>query len=228
MKTQEKRVQLPAAIEDYLKTIYILAQEESPVTTSKVAEAREIKPSSVTSMVQRMEKMGYVHYQKHRGVTLTNAGKKIALEMIRHHRIIELYLTQELGFGWEEVHEQAEVLEHVISEELEARMAAVLGNPTRDPHGEPIPTLDGEIQTLSTIPLRALKNGQTGQVIRIGDDTNSELLRYLAEIGIVPDTLITLKKIDPFDGPLTVIIDNAEHIVGHKVAGLVHITLQEA
>ena len=125
------------AIEDYLKTIYTLAEVESPVSTSRIADARQVKPGSVTSMLRRLSSLNLVNYEKHYGVTLTENGEKIALEVIRHHRLLELYLMEALGFGWDEVHEQADLLEHVISEKLEERIAAALGYPTLDPHGDP-------------------------------------------------------------------------------------------
>jgi DtxR family Mn-dependent transcriptional regulator len=131
------------AVEDYLKTIYELAEVTSPVSTTRIAEAREVKPASATHMAQRLANLGYVHYEKHGGVTLTERGRKLALEMIRHHRLIELYLTEKLGFRWDEVHEQADLLEHVISEPLAARMAATLNEPAFDPHGSPIPSKAG-------------------------------------------------------------------------------------
>ncbi|MCA9978497.1 MAG: metal-dependent transcriptional regulator, partial [Anaerolineales bacterium] len=139
------------AIEDYLKTIYMLAELESPVSTSRIAEARDVKPASVTSMLQRLAKLKMVDYKKHSGVTLTTAGEKVALEVIRHHRLLELYLMEALGFEWDEVHEQADILEHVISEKLEERIAAFLGHPTVDPHGDPIPAKDGTIVAVDTI-----------------------------------------------------------------------------
>ena len=141
------------AIEDYLKTIYSLAEEESPVSTSRIAAARNVKPASVTGMLQRLEQLQLVNYEKHYGVTLTETGHKIALEVIRHHRLIELYLIEALGFSWDEVHEQADILEHVISEKLEERIAAALGYPTFDPHGDPIPNKEGQIAQTDARPL---------------------------------------------------------------------------
>ena len=144
------------AIEDYLKTIYRLAQEEFPVSTSRLAEARDVKPASVTGMIKRLASLDLVNYQKHYGVTLTESGRKIALEVIRHHRLIETYLMKALGFEWDEVHEQADLLEHVISEKLEARIAAYLNHPEFDPHGAPIPRKDGSIPHVQTRPLTTM------------------------------------------------------------------------
>lgn len=206
------------AIEDYLKTIYTLGEEESPVSTSRIAAARDVQPASVTSMLQRLDKLNLVHYEKHYGVRLTESGEKVALEVIRHHRLIELYLIEALGFEWDEVHEQADLLEHVISEKLEERIAAYLGHPTVDPHGDPIPAKDGTMVTIDVSPLTALAEGDTAVVARIIDDANSEMLRYLGELGLTPDTQLQVITVAPFDGPVTVRVDGEEQIIGHNVA----------
>jgi len=180
------------AIEDYLKTIYMLAEEESPVSTSRIAAARNVKPASVTGMLQRLENLQLVNYEKHYGVTLTDNGRKIALEVIRHHRLIELYLIEALGFSWDEVHEQADILEHVISEKLEERIAAALGYPTLDPHGDPIPSKEGKFVQADLIPLTQVEPGTTTRVSRILHDDNSEMLRLLADLGLIPGAEITV------------------------------------
>jgi DtxR family Mn-dependent transcriptional regulator len=206
------------AIEDYLKTIYMLAELESPVSTSRIAEARDVKPGSVTSMLQRLDKLNLVDYEKHYGVTLTESGEKIALEVIRHHRLLELYLSEALGFGWDEVHEQADLLEHVISEKLEERIAAVLGNPSFDPHGDPIPAKDGTIVQQETRLLTAVSPGETVLIARIPDDGNSERLRYLAELGLRPGTEVIITAVAPFDGPITLEIEGSSKVIGHGLA----------
>lgn len=214
------------AIEDYLKTIYTLAEAESPVSTSRIAEARQVKPASVTSMLQRLANLNLVNYEKHYGVTLTENGQKIALEVIRHHRLIELYLIEALGFRWDEVHEQADLLEHVISEKLEERIAAVLGHPTVDPHGDPIPSREGAIIAVQMQPLATLKQGNKARVARIPADENSEMLRYLAELGLVPGQEILITAVAPFDGPLTLEINGQSKVIGHIVANSVLVTLE--
>lgn len=206
------------AVEDYLKTIYMLAEMESPVSTSRIAEARDVKPASVTSMLQRLAKLNLVHYEKHYGVTLTGGGEKVALEVIRHHRLLELYLMEALGFEWDEVHEQADILEHVISEKLEERIAAFLGHPTVDPHGDPIPAKDGTIVAVDAVPLSTMTTGTQAQVIRIIDDANSDMLRYLADLGLTPGTQFQIMDIAPFDGPFTLQVDDSVKIVGRMVA----------
>lgn len=206
------------AIEDYLKTIYMLAEVESPVSTSRIAEARNVKPASVTSMLRRLAGLKMVHYEKHRGVSLTAAGEKVALEVIRHHRLLELYLMEALGFSWDEVHEQADALEHVISEKLEERIAAFLGHPTVDPHGDPIPAKDGTMIAPETQPLASLPTGAQGSVARILDDANSEMLRYLAELGLTPGATFTVLEVAPFAGPITLRIGTEKRAIGRAVA----------
>lgn len=213
------------AIEDYVKTIYSLALEESPVSTTRVAQARQVKPASATSMIQRLAKLHLVNYEKHYGVTLTEAGEKLALEVIRHHRLIELFLMEALGFSWDEVHEQADILEHVISEKLEERIAAVLNYPEFDPHGDPIPAKDGTFAAVETFPLSALATGGSARVARIFDDSNSEMLRYLAELGLVPDALVTVTDAAPFQGPLTVKVNGTTRIIGYNLAAAVLVEL---
>jgi len=174
------------AIEDYLKTIYRLAQEEFPVSTSRLAEAREVKPASVTGMIKRLSSLDLVNYQKYYGVTLTESGRKIALEVIRHHRLIETYLMEALGFKWDEVHEQADLLEHVISEKLEAKIAAYLNHPEFDPHGAPIPRIDGTVPHVQTRPMTTMMVGERGDISQIRSDNDSELLRHLADWNLIP------------------------------------------
>jgi DtxR family Mn-dependent transcriptional regulator len=215
------------AIEDYLKTIYMLAEDESPVSTSRIAAARNVKPASVTGMLQRLEQLQLVNYEKHYGVTLTETGHKIALEVIRHHRLIELYLIEALGFSWDEVHEQADILEHVISEKLEERIAAALGYPTLDPHGDPIPNKEGKIVQVNLRPLTTIAPTQTARVSRILQDDNSERLRYLAELGLTPGTAIELIAVEPKDGPITFRLHGEERVINHDAAAVVLVDLLE-
>lgn len=213
------------AIEDYLKTIFMLAQEESPVSTSRIAEARQVKPASVTSMVQRLAKLNMVHYEKHYGVSLTETGEKLALEVIRHHRLIELYLIEALGFTWDEVHEQADILEHVISEKLEERIAAALDHPEFDPHGDPIPSREGLMARVDAHLLSTLKPQDKARITRIPDDSNSEMLRYLADLGLIPGVEIEVLSVAPFEGPLTIALENEEKIIGRNVAASILVEL---
>ena len=213
------------AIEDYLKTIYVLAEEGERVSTSRIAEAREVKPASATNMIQRLARLNLVDYEKHNGVRLTENGLQIALEVIRHHRLIELYLMEALGFLWDEVHEQADILEHVISEKLEERIAAALNHPTVDPHGDPIPSLEGAILAVDMQPLSSLEAGSRGRVARIVDDANSEMLRYLANLGLVPGTTFRVSEVAPFEGPITLEFDDNHKVVGRNVAATILVEL---
>ncbi len=209
------------AIEDYIKTIYALAQDESPVSTSRVAAARSVKPASATSMIQRLARLHLVNYEKHYGVTLTEAGEKLALEVIRHHRLLELYLMEALGFGWDEVHEQADILEHVISEKLEARIAAALNHPEFDPHGDPIPAPDGTMAVMATTALAEVAAGESVRMARVLDDSNSELLRYLADLGLVPGAAFRVVAVAPFLGPITIEIDGTSQVIGRNLAEMI-------
>lgn len=206
------------AVEDYLKTIYLLEQTESPVSTSRIAEARRVRPASATNMVQRLFERDLIHYRKHYGATLTEEGRRIALEVLRHHRLIELYLTRELGYGWDEVHEEADALEHVISEKFEERIAALLNHPQYDPHGKPIPARDGTVMEADCQPLTELAPGESGIVSHVDDDTNSDLLRYLEQLSLTPGTELQVVSVAPFDGPITAQIKNEKIVVGRKVA----------
>jgi DtxR family Mn-dependent transcriptional regulator len=173
-------------------------------------------------MIQKLAeaKPKLVKYERHHGVTLTPAGRKIALEVIRHHRLIELYLAEELGFAWDQVDAEAEKLEHVISEEFEDKIAERLGHPTTDPHGDPIPSKDGAVAPLCRTALTLTPAGQTVRVARVRDD-NPDLLRYLAELGIIPNALLTIAEKAPFDGPLHVRVgdpsENSTHALGKEV-----------
>lgn len=214
------------AVEDYLKAIYELQEDMGKVSTNALAEKLGVKSGSVTGMIQKLaeDSPRLVDYEKHRGVVLTPAGRKIALEVIRHHRLIELYLHQALGYTWDEVDAEAEMLEHVISEDFEDRIAAVLGNPERDPHGDPIPRKDGTVADPCGRPLTSLTVGQPARVSRVRDD-DPALLRYLAEIGIVPDATITIVEKAPFEGPLHVRVGSGKsaHALGRQVTDQVFV-----
>ena len=219
---------LTQSIEDYLKAIYELEEDAGKVSTNALAEKLNVAPASVTGMLKRLsaDKPRLVNYERHHGVTLTAAGRKIALEIIRHHRLIELYLAQALGYTWDEVDAEAEKLEHVISEEFEDRIAALLGDPIRDPHGDPIPSKDGVVAAPAGEPLSGLNQGQRGRVARVRDDDPS-LLRYLATIGIVPNTKVMITERAPFDGPLYVRVGQTAsaptHALGRHVTDQVYV-----
>ncbi|MBM4422633.1 MAG: metal-dependent transcriptional regulator [Chloroflexi bacterium] len=219
------------AVEDYLKAIYELQEDTGKVSTNALAEKLGVAPASVTGMIKKLaeDRPRFVDYEKHRGVTLTSAGRKIALEVIRHHRLLELYLHQALGYSWDEVDAEAEKLEHVISEDFEDRIATILGNPERDPHGDPIPTKEGTIADPCGQPLSGLTAGQQARVARVRDD-DSALLRYLAGIGIVPDAVIVVADKAPFNGPLHVRVgpqsDSPAHALGKQVTDSIYVELK--
>jgi DtxR family transcriptional regulator, Mn-dependent transcriptional regulator len=205
------------AIEDYLKAIYVLHQEHGQVTTSLLAERLGFAPPSVTGMLQKLAKLDLVSYTPYYGVALTDRGQRIALEVLRHHRLLEMFLVKELGYSWEEVHAEAEVLEHVISEQLEARIAAHLGHPTADPHGDPIPSADGTLPACPYLPLAHLSVGAAGQIARVTDQ-RPDHLRYLADLGLVPGAVVTVQARAPFDGPLTLGTGEAVHHLDIRMA----------
>ncbi len=212
------------AMEDYLKAIYQLAAGDSPVTTSRVAAAMSCRPASVTNMVQRLSELKLVEYQRYKGVRLTPAGIRIALEIIRHHRLLELYLSEVLGYTWDKVHEEAEVLEHVISEEFEEKIDQALGYPRKDPHGDPIPTKKGEIDPERLERLWDMVAGQETRVRRVSD-RDPNVLRHLASIGIFPDVKLDLVRRDPFNGPVYVRVNGVEHGLSEELARQIFVSL---
>ena len=215
---------LTISIQDYLKNIYELTENGESASTNALAKKLNIKPASVTGMMQKLAsaKPALVEYQKHQGVTLTKHGRKAALEVIRHHRLLEAWLVQTLGYSWDEVHEEAERLEHVISENFERRIAAAMGNPIRDPHGELIPTADLRMPEDDTIPLSALRPHQVGVIQRVkaGD---AELLRYLDELGLIPGAQIEVKEYSPFDHNLTVKVGRKSPVLGLNITNKIFI-----
>lgn len=196
------------SIQDYLKHIYELNENGGSASTNDLAARLNIAPASVTGMLQKLasSKPPLVLYKKHQGVTLTKNGEKAALEVIRHHRLLETFLVSTLGYTWDEVHREADKLEHVISEDFEARMAAALGHPTRDPHGELIPTADLVMPVDESCPLASLRTDETATVRRVSDD-DPALLRHLREIGVVPEVKIVVKSYSEFDGNLTLQVE---------------------
>jgi DtxR family Mn-dependent transcriptional regulator len=204
-------------MEDYLKAIYTL-QRQGDVTTSLLGERLGgIKPGSVTGMVKKLAQLNLVEYMPYQGVRLTPAGERIALEVIRHHRLLELYLVEALGYSWDEVHEEAEALEHYISQKFAARIAAHLGQPTVDPHGDPIPTSEGTLPDSVEVCLTSLAVGATAQITRVCDQS-AERLRYLAELGLVPGVVIQVVGIAPFDGPISVCFGETVQVLDQRLA----------
>jgi DtxR family transcriptional regulator, Mn-dependent transcriptional regulator len=210
------------AMEDYLKIIFKLEEEESTVTTQSIAARLQVQSPSVTNMVKRLAELNLVKHTPYRGVVLTSAGRKAALEVIRHHRLLELYLADALGYSWDEVHEEADRLEHSISEEFEARIDQALGYPSVDPHGEPIPTAEGTIANVGGLRLSELSSGDKAVVERV-TDTDPEKLRYLGNLGLFPDAGVTLVECMPFDGPVRIVVSDQEHILGRDLAATIRV-----
>lgn len=215
---------LTISTQDYLKNIYELTENGESATTTALAKKLNISAPSVTGMVQKMasSKPALVEYQKHQGVTLTKEGKKAALEVIRHHRLLEAWLVQTLGYSWDEVHEEAERLEHVISEDFERRIAAAMGHPVRDPHGELIPTADLKMPLDDSIPVSAMHPGQAGTILRV-NAANPKLLRYLEELGLVPGVKIVVIDYSPFDHNIAIKVGRKTTVLGLNITSKIFI-----
>ena len=214
---------ISAAVEDYAKAIYALETAGGgPVSNNALAGRMGVTPASASAMVKKLDGLGFVKHVPYRGIELTRSGRRVALEVLRHHRLLELYLARSLGVPWDRVHDEAEVLEHHISEELEELIAAKLGNPTTDPHGDPIPTRDLKLIETETVPLDSLGPGARGRFTRVSDH-DPEMLRYLADRGIAPgDDFVVVDK-QPFGGPLFVRFGAETHVVGGGLAGAMRV-----
>jgi len=215
--------ELSVAIQDYLKVIYKLQSSGQRATTTAIAKEMGVAPSSVTSMVKKLAALGLANHAPYRGVELSDAGTKIALEVIRHHRLLEQYLAETLGLGIDAVHAEADRLEHVISEELEARIDEQLGYPTHDPHGDPIPDAGLNVDRTALRSLEAVELGEEATVLRIPDG-DAGLLRYLAELTLLPGRKVTMRRSEPFGGPLTVDVDGSEHAISRELAGQIGVS----
>jgi DtxR family Mn-dependent transcriptional regulator len=227
MATQEPHLR-SHAIEDYAKAIYVLeTRGREPVSTTALAERLNVTPGSVSAMVKKLADIDLVTHTPYRGVRLTPAGRRTALEVIRHHRLLELFLAEVLEMPWDRVHQEAEVLEHVLSSELEEIIAAKLGNPTVDPHGDPIPSPDFEIEEHETNSLADLKQGDEGVFVRVSD-SDSEMLRYLGERGVTPGQSFTVIERQPFGGPLFVRFGSGVHPLGGDLAQAMRVEVSQA
>lgn len=208
--------------EDYLKVIYEIERDGDAAGTTRIADRLGVASASVSGMVRRLARQGLVSVERYRGARLTARGRRAALQMIRRHRILESYLVSRLGFGWDGVHDEAERLEHAASAELIERMATALGHPAADPHGAPIPRADGTIDDVRLRTVDDLAVGDTARVARMSD-RDAALLRYLAELGLRPGALLRLVDRAPFEGPLTVAVGRARHVIGTAVARQVYV-----
>jgi DtxR family Mn-dependent transcriptional regulator len=217
-----------SAVEDYAKAIYALeSREDAAVSNNALAERLGVSAASASAMVKKLAGLGLVRHEPYKGVRLTQEGLKVALEVLRHHRLLERYLAEELGLSWDRVHDEAEVLEHVLSEELEELIAAKLGHPTRDPHGDPIPTPDGRIEESPTLALHDLAPGTRGLFVRVSD-SDPEMLRYLAARGIKPGDDFEVVEKQPFDGPLFARFRNEVHVIGGALAAAMRVEVVSA
>ena len=219
-----RRTDTSEAVETYAKAIYSIQHRAGTVSTNALAERLGVTPASASGMVKKLGELGLVDHEPYKGVQLTEAGERLALEVIRHHRLLELYLAESLDVPWDRVHAEAEVLEHVLSEELEELISAKLGNPTVDPHGDPIPTADLNIEERATEALADLEPGTRATFVRISD-SDPEMLRYLAERGIAPGDDFDVLDKQPFDGPTFARFGDDVHVLGGALAHAMRVEL---
>jgi DtxR family transcriptional regulator, Mn-dependent transcriptional regulator len=212
--------------QDYLKAVWKL-QRTGEMSTTALADALQVSPASATAMLKKLATLGLVVHERYHGATLTPTGERMALEVVRHHRLLELYLMEALGLSWDQVHEEAERLEHHLSDELEARIDRALGFPTRDPHGDPIPSPELLLQSDEMVCLSDLEAGSMTVVRRVPDG-DPELLRYLATLGLVPAEEVTILEQAPFDGPVTVEVRGARHAIGRSLAAQIEVGVEHA
>jgi DtxR family Mn-dependent transcriptional regulator len=220
-------VSISSHIQDYAKAVYALeARTGAAVSTNELAERLGVTAGSVSGMVRKLSELGLVEHEPYRGVRLTSKGRRVALEVLRHHRLIELFLAEELGMPWDRVHAEAEVLEHVVSEELEQLIATRLGNPTLDPHGDPIPTPAFEIDERATCSLDELGAGAVGRFVRVSD-SDPAMLRYLAEQGIALGDRLEVIGRQPFGGPMFVRLGEHEQPLGGELVRAMRIEVEQ-
>ncbi len=217
---------LTRSVEDYLKAIYRLSPQGRTASTSEIAQRLELSPASVSGMVKRLSEHGLLEHVPYRGVQLTAEGRRAALRMLRRHRLIEAYLVAFLGYSWDTVHDEAERLEHAVSDALVERMAAVLGNPTVDPHGDPIPTPEGDIDEPAGIPLSEVPAGTTVEVRQV-EEGQPDRLRYIASVGLRPGVHLTVVDRQPFQGPITIEVAGQTHVIGNELGQVVRCASDE-
>jgi len=210
------------SVEDYLKAIFELSRATGSAVTTEVASRLAVASASVSAMVRRLTGQGLVSHERYGALKLTKKGRSVALQLVRRHRVIEAYLVTALGYAWDEVHSEAERLEHAASPELINRMAAAIGEPAVDPHGAPIPTAHGTLEEPKYRTLGDLGVGEKAQIVRV-EDEDPELLRYLASLRFVPGATVSLVKKEPFEGPLTIRVGSRTHVIGLSLAGRVFV-----
>jgi DtxR family Mn-dependent transcriptional regulator len=220
---------LSRSVEDYLKAIYALSEKGAAASTSEIAASLDVQPASVSGMVKRLAEFGYVQHAPYRGVRLSAQGTREALRIIRRHRVLETYLNQRLGYSWDDVHEEAERLEHAASEALIERMATALEHPRHDPHGAPIPTRTGDVETINYPNLAEVAVG-TRVYIRAVQDEDSDRLRYLEARGLLPGVQLSIDAKAPFNGPITVRVGGRRgplQTIGHDLARRIRVDVAE-
>ena len=224
MSAKPKVADLSAAVQDYVREIYKLQTESGHVKTSTLAHRMGVAPPSATAMIKKLASQGLVDHQPYRGVRLTRTGERIALELLRHHRLLELYLVRTLDLGIDAVHAEADRLEHALSERLEDRIDKALGSPTQDPHGDPIPDAKLRIVQSKSKRLTELEPGEEATVLRVPDG-DGELLRYLASHALVPGQQVQLIKAEPFDGPVTLRADGRETAISRQLGEQIRVSI---
>src|SRR3954451_18085589 len=213
---------LSESAEDYVKAVWTLSRRGT-VTTTGIAAELGVAPASATAMLKKLAKLKLVDHEPYHGVALTPAGERVALEIVRHHRLVERFLVEALGVPWDEVHQEADRWEHVLSEELEQRMDEALGFPTTDPHGDPLPDAELRLAPTDFTPLAAIEAGGAGTVGRVPDE-DAALLRYLADIGVVPGERVEVCAAEPFGGPVTVRSSRGERSLSRELAGQIEVS----
>jgi DtxR family Mn-dependent transcriptional regulator len=226
-ESEVRHEELSPAVQDYAKAIYTIESRDGAVSTTALADRLEVRPGSVSGMLRKLVALGLVEHEPYRGIRLTERGRAVALEVIRHHRLLELFLVESLGMGWEEVHDEAERLEHVLSEELEELIAAKLGDPSFDPHGDPIPSRELAIAADESRMLYSLEPGESATFTRVSD-AEPEMLRFLTERGIAPGARIEVIERQPFDGPVYVRVGDDMHVLGANLARAMRVENEEA
>jgi DtxR family Mn-dependent transcriptional regulator len=222
MVPEQEGAAVSRSVQDYLKAIYTLQEGGGAVQTSQLAERLHVAAPSATNMITRLAEEGFLRHTRYRGVELTNKGAAVALEVVRHHRLWESFLHHSLGVPLDELHAEAERLEHELSDALEQRITHALGDPTHDPHGDPIPGPDGTIAATEHTRLSELPVGAAAVVRRV-PDFDPAFLRYLGSLGILPGAPVAVRRLEPFQGPLTVSVDDAERVVGYELASRVFV-----
>ena len=217
MTAELARESLTRSVEDYLKAIYLLAPEGQAASTTQIAQRLDLSAPSVSGMIRRLSEQGLLEHVPYKGVVLTADGRRVALRMLRRHRLLEAYLVEFLGYTWDTVHDEAERLEHAVSDMLIERMAHALGHPRVDPHGDPIPASDGSIEEVPHAPLTEVHEGETVTICR-ADTADADVLRYIASSALMPGTRVTVLEHQPFHGPIRLQVDAGERVIGHELA----------